>query len=212
MKPLLFLAGVLFLTIAATPKALASAEDQADSAISASKKWISQIDTHQYDESYAFGCGAMHDKVTQDRWKDVLRALRIPWGEVQSRKQLSHVYKPNGYEGTGGEFMVITYDTSFKRLTPATEVVVLKWENGQWRGAGYIAGAKSSPDDDSAPPHALASSTTETHTEAHVKPPQAAVSPADVRIPDERGTPWELSEQIDADLVTEKWRDEVKRR
>jgi hypothetical protein len=130
---------------------------------------VAQIDAGQYDESYAFGCGAMHDKVPQDRWVMVLKALRMPFGPVVSRKQISHIYKPNGVPGLEGECMVITYDTSFQHLSPATEEVVLKWEDGKWRGAGYKAGAKASPDEESAPPPS--SSPTEIHTDSHVKPP-----------------------------------------
>jgi len=168
-KFILFLAGISCLFFAAMPKALASAEDQIDKAVVASQTWVALIDAGQYDESYAFGCGAMHDKVPQDRWAQVLKALRTPWGPVVSRKQISHIYKPNGYEGSGGEYMVITYDTSFQKLGAATEVVVLKWDGGKWRGAGYNAGAKVSPDDDSTP--SSAPGTTETHTEPHVTPP-----------------------------------------
>ena len=43
--------------------------------------------------------------------------------------------------------MVITYDTSFKNMDPVTEVVVLKWQDGKWRGAGYNAGPKQAVDD-----------------------------------------------------------------
>jgi Protein of unknown function (DUF4019) len=168
MKPALLLAGLLCLLFASMPKALASAEDQIDNALLVSKAWMAQIDAGQYDDSYAFGCDAMHDKVPQDRWGQVLKALRTPWGPVVDRKPLSHIYKPNGYEGSEGEFMVITYDSSFKKLGSATEIVVLKWEGGKWRGAGYNAQAKLPSDDDTAPPPA--SSTTETHTDSHVKP------------------------------------------
>lgn len=166
-KSILLLAGISCLFFAAMPNLLASAEDQIDSALVASKTWVAQIDAGQYDESYAFGCSAMHDKVPQDRWSTVLKALRSPWGPVVSRKQLSHIYKPNGYEGSEGEFIVITYDTSFKGMASATEVVVLKWDGGKWRGAGYNAGAKASPDDASEPP---APSNTETHTDSHARP------------------------------------------
>ena len=168
MKHVLLLAGIFCVFFAAMPKAVASAEDQIENALVASKTWVAQIDAGQYDESYAFGCGAMHDKVPQETWTQVLKAFRTPWGPVVSRTQVRHDYKPNGYEGSEGEYMVITYDTSFKRMSPAKEVVVLKWEDGKWRGAGYNAGTKSSPDDNSAPPSP--SSTTETHTESHVKP------------------------------------------
>jgi hypothetical protein len=167
IKSVLVLIGIVCLLCAAMPKVFASAEDQADKALAASKMWMAQIDAGQYDESYAFGCDAMHDKVPQDRWGEVLKALRTPWGPVVSRQQVSHVYKPNGFEGAEGEYMLITYDTSFQKLSPATEVVVLKWEGGKWRGAGYNARAKASPDNGSEPPP---SSATEIHTEEHVKP------------------------------------------
>jgi hypothetical protein len=167
-KNVLFLAAISGFLFAAMPKVLASAEDQIDNALVASKAWVAQIDAGQYDESYAFGCSAMHDRVAQDRWMQVLKVLRAPWGPVVSRNQISHIYKPNGYQGSEGEFMVITYDTSFKQLNSATEVVVLKWEDGQWRGAGYNAGAKLPPDDGSTPPPPP--NPTETHTDAHVKP------------------------------------------
>jgi hypothetical protein len=168
LKSILFLAGISGLLFAAMPKALASAEDQLDQAVTASKTWVSLIDAGQYEESYAFGCDEMHDKVAQDRWVTVLKALRTPWGPVVSRKQISHIYKPNGVSGLEGECMVITYDTSFKGMNPAMEVVVLRWEDGKWRGAGYNAGPKPQPDDGSTPQPTPTA--TETHTNPHVKP------------------------------------------
>ncbi len=48
------------------------------------------------------------------------------------------------YEGSEGEFMVITYDTSFKNLSPATEVVVLKWEDGSGAAPVITRGPKPS--------------------------------------------------------------------
>jgi hypothetical protein len=164
---LLFTALVCFL-FATMPKVLASPEDKIDEAVGASKGWVAQIDAGQYDDSYAAGSGALHERVAQDRWGLILKTLRTPWGPVVNRTQVSHVYKPNGFEGSEGEYMVITYDTSFQHLSPATEIVVLKWEDGKWRGAGYNAMPKPS-DDASAnePPN----STTEVQTQEHVKPP-----------------------------------------
>jgi hypothetical protein len=163
----LALIGIFCFLFAAAPRGFASAEDHIDDATVVSKNWVAQIDAGRYDESYDFGCDAMHDKVPQDRWVRVLRALRAPWGPVVNRKQLSHIYKPNGFEGTEGEFMVITYDTAFQKMEPATEVVVLKWDGGKWRGAGYNAGPKPPPDDGSAPE--APASTTEIHTDPSVK-------------------------------------------
>jgi len=171
VKTALFLAALCGFIFAATPKALASAEDEVDSALATSQAWVALIDAGKYDDSYAAASAALHDKVQQDRWMKVLKALRAPWGPVTSRKQTSHIYKPNGFEGGEGEFMLITYDTSFQGLATATEVVVLKWEDGKWRPAGYNASPKASPDENAPPP---STSTTETHTDPHTKtPPQS---------------------------------------
>jgi hypothetical protein len=167
------LAAVVSLTVAlllsTTPKAGASAEDQVDQAQAISKAWVGQIDSGKYDASYDFACMAMRDKVKEDRWVLILKSLRAPMGAVVSRKQLSHVYRPNGVPGLNGECVVVKYDTAFEHLAPATETVVLKWEDGKWRGAGYNVGPTPTDDSqDNAPPP----SNTETQTDRHAHPEQ----------------------------------------
>jgi len=167
MKSTLLFAGILCLLFATVLPVLASEEDKIDGAVGASKDWVAQIDAGQYDDSYTAGSGALHEKVAQDRWGLILKTLRTSWGSVINRTQVSHIYKPNGFEGSEGEYMVITYDTSFKTLGPATEIVVLKWEDGKWRGAGYNAMPKPSEDASANEPP---NSTTEVQTQEHVKP------------------------------------------
>jgi hypothetical protein len=169
MKPASILIATFCLLLFVTPKAFASAETEVNSALAVAQTWVAEIDSGKYDDSYAFGCEAMHDKVAQDRWAEVLRGLRSPWGAVVSRKQISHVYKGDGFEGTPGEFMVITYDSSFQKVDAAKEVVVLKWESGKWRGAGYNLGAKSTAPDAGSPNQA-AQSATEIQTDPHYVP------------------------------------------
>jgi hypothetical protein len=152
-----------FLACGAMQRAPASAEDQVDQAVAAARAWISQIDGGKYDESYAFTCDETRVHFPQDRWVQVLKALRKPWGAVINRHQLSHVYMANGVPGLNGECMVITYETNFKNLSSATETIVLKWEDGRWLGAGYRAEPPSNPD-------AAVNGDTETHTDEHVKP------------------------------------------
>ena len=128
---------------------------------------MAQIDAGKYDDSYSFTCRERATAFRRTDWVDVLKAIRKQWGNVLSREQLSHVYKPNGVPGLNGEYMVIKYDTNFKNLSHATEVVVLKWEDGKWRGAGYQAGPTTDPN---AAPPPVSNSNTEIHTEEHVKP------------------------------------------
>ena len=167
LKALALLAAISCLLVAAASRALASSgADHINDGIAASQSWVAQIDAGKYEDSYNVGSAAMHTKVAQDRWVEVLSALRTPWGPVVSRKQISHIYRPNGYEGAEGEFMLVTYDTAFQHLNSATEVVVLKWEDGQWRGAGYNAGPKGTTDGSTPLPPV----DTETHTDQHVHP------------------------------------------
>lgn len=159
------------LLLAARPNAVASAEEQSNEAVAASNNWVKQIDAGKYEDSYSFTCGSMRDITPQDRWIAVLKALRTPWGNVVTRRTLSHIYKPNGLKGLNGECMVITYDTNFKNLSQAQEEVVLKWEDGKWRGAGYTAGPKLPEDGSSRTPAVQTEVQTQSHVKAEPKTP-----------------------------------------
>ena len=166
-RPIFLIVLALLTWLAASPRGLASAQDHDQEALSASKSWIAQIDNGKYEDSYSFTCSALRDKVPVDRWVEVLKSVRTPWGPALNRKQTSHIYRPDGVHGLSGECMVITYETTFRKMPNAMEEIVLRWEDGKWRGAGYNAGPKATADDNSAPPPG---SDTETHTEPHLKP------------------------------------------
>ncbi len=134
-----------------TGHGFAVSDEQIQSALPAAENWVAQVDAGHYDDSYLAGSTILHEQVSQTQWVEVMKTLRPRWGSVLSRKVVSHVYKPDGFAGKDGEFMVITYDTSFKELEAGMEVVVLRWEDGQWRGAGYTAGAKPKSHDDQSP-------------------------------------------------------------
>ncbi len=170
-SPAALAAVVLSLLLAAATTAFASAEEHVDDGLTISKSWMTQIDHGDYDNSYAEASSAMHDKVQQDHWTLILKTMRGLWGPVVTRQQLSHVYKPNGFEGSEGEFLVITYDTAFKNLSAAKEVVVLRWEDGKWRAAGYNASPIASDTADATGDASGAnSSATEVQTQEHVRP------------------------------------------
>jgi hypothetical protein len=147
-----FLAAISSLLFFITmPPARATAEDHLADSLAVARTWVAEIDAGQYEDSYNSGSQALHDQVPENRWVLILNSLRTHWGPVVTRKEVSHVYKSNGYEGAEGEFMVITYDTTFAKLDAVTEVVVLKWEDGKWLGAGYNAGARAAQQESPAP-------------------------------------------------------------
>lgn len=168
----LFFVSICSLFLTALPNGKASSEDRLEAGPSAAQVWLAQIDKEEYENCYHSASDAMHDKVPVEKWVAVLRTFRTQWGNVLSRKQISHVYKPNGVEGLKGECMIVTYDTSFQKLDPAQEIVVLHWESGKWRGAGYTAGPKISSDDAAAADDSAGMPQTETSTRTTSKPQQ----------------------------------------
>ncbi len=144
-KHLLVLAG-LTLALFASSHALKADPDDAAAQVAA-KAWIAQIDSGQYLESYDAGCAEFRQKVTQDKWVLVLKAFRPSFGDVVSRRETSHEYKADGVNGLDGQCMVINYDTTFSHLHVGYETVILKLEDGKWRGAAYVAGPKTEGQD-----------------------------------------------------------------
>jgi serine/threonine-protein kinase len=138
---------------------------QLSSAVNSAQAWLGQIDAGKYDDSYAEGCVAFHNKVTHEEWLTVLKALRPSLGSVVSRKLANHVYHPDGFQGLEGECMVLTYNTVFSKMPADIETIVLKREGGRWRGAGYNAQPMAVPpaDADSPPP---ADAQTEVHQQS----------------------------------------------
>jgi hypothetical protein len=117
----------------------AASDQTIQEARTAAQAWLAEIDTGKYEQSYLEGCTAFHNKVSKQQWITVLQATHPAIGNLVSRKESSIAYKPDGYEGMDGECMLIMYNSAFSKLGPTLEAVVLKREDGKWRGAGYNA-------------------------------------------------------------------------
>jgi hypothetical protein len=143
------LLGTLVFLAAASASAFGSPTPAPESALTAAHAWLTQIDAGNYEDSYGVGCRALHNKVDAQKWGTILTTFRTPLGAVLDRKITESSYNPNGFEGLEGECAIITYTTSFKGLESAKEVIVLKLEDGKWRGAGYNVGPGET---DSTPP------------------------------------------------------------
>jgi hypothetical protein len=143
---------------------LVRADDEDDrhmgNALNVAKEWIAEIDAGEYDQSYADGGSALHEKVPQDTWVRILKTERPLLGNVVTRTETDHSYRPNGFEGTDGEFFVISYRTAFANKPDEVEHLVLKREGGRWRGVGYDFGPEEvTTDPDAGPTTTVTTST-----------------------------------------------------
>ena len=144
IQRLLFSLVTFSILLNATPRCLAAGEDPVSTALPAAQAWLGQIDAGLYVESYSAGGEGLHEQITQDKWVLALKTLRPAWGQMISRKEVSHFYQPNGIQGLAGECIGIAYDTTFSKMPEAREVVIMRFEDGKWRGVGYTFGTKAS--------------------------------------------------------------------
>jgi hypothetical protein len=136
-KNLLLPVAALLLCASGMLRADPADDSRAKEAVAAAQHWLTEIDANKVEESYGDGCAAFQNKVSKQQWITVMNALRPSIGNLTSRSEQSADYKPDGFEGLEGECVVIKYNSVFSVIGPALEVVVMKRENGQWRGAGY---------------------------------------------------------------------------
>jgi hypothetical protein len=133
-----------FICLKGAVAAQAPSDSRTKEASDAATQWLAEIDANKLETSYSQGCTAFHNKVTEQQWITVLRALRPSYGNPTNRTEQNAEYKPDGFEGTDGECVVIKYATTFSVIGPVQEIVVMKREDGQWRGAGYNVQPQSS--------------------------------------------------------------------
>ena len=109
-------------------------------------------------------------------WETALKIIRGAWGSVLSRKESQHLYQPNGIVGLNGECMAIAFDTNTEKQGGMVEMVIMRFEDGKWRGVGYTMGAKAAQTPEGAP--AAVSTTTSNVYPNNAKPVGPASTPA----------------------------------
>jgi len=143
-KNLLLPVAALLLCASGMLRADPADDSRAKEAVAAAQHWLTEIDANKVEESYGDGCAAFQNKVSKQQWITVMNALRPSIGNLTSRSEQSADYKPDGFEGLEGECVVIKYNSVFSVIGAAIEVVVMKREDGHWRGAGYNVQPQSS--------------------------------------------------------------------
>ena len=76
--------------------------------------------------------------VTSDKWKDQLKAFRLPLGKVLLRKMQSKQYATSLPGVADGKYVVIQFETSFENKKSAIETVtVVEDKDNKWQVCGY---------------------------------------------------------------------------
>jgi hypothetical protein len=122
----------------ATGNAHADRQAAVEQAKKAADAWLKLIDEGKYQESWSEAAAFFKDRITAERWAQMVGAVRKPLGALVSRDfKLAH-YSTSVPGAPAGEYVVIQYDTSFANLKSAVETITpMLDKDGQWRVSGY---------------------------------------------------------------------------
>lgn len=134
----LFLLGAGVLHAAQNPAP--SREDKEKVALAAARDWLKLIDAGEYRESWRESASIFRTAVTQDKWTQVMRSGREPFGALISRKMKVTTYMTELPGAPQGEYVMIQFETMFvnrKGIIVETVSPMLDTDN-KWRVSGYF--------------------------------------------------------------------------
>ena len=112
-----------------------------ETATAAAADFLALVDERQYAKSYSTASTILREEVSQEDWVTHVTSLRDPLGQVNERSISSSEFHESLPEAPAGEYVIITYDSSYENNKFAAEVVaVAKGNDGVWRVVGYYFG------------------------------------------------------------------------
>ncbi len=129
---LLFMLWPQTATTQTTPKPEQLAQKSAEA-------WLALIDSGKYAESWDEASQSFKNAVTKDNWLEMLKPVRPPLGNLQSRKLSSAEHTTTLPGAPDGQYVVMKFGTSFEHKKSAVETVVCQLDkDGKWRVSSYL--------------------------------------------------------------------------
>ena len=117
----------------------AKADDKKTAAVAAAEAWLGIVDQGEYGESWREAAEYFRNAIGQDQWVQTIKAVRGPLGNIVSRMVKSSHYQTSLPGAPDGEYVVIQFETSFKKKQAAVETVTpMRESDGRWRVSGYF--------------------------------------------------------------------------
>ena len=117
-------------SLAQDPRALLAQE--------AAREWLALADRQDADAARSAAGAKFRDALAADRWRDALRSVRGPLGEVTQRTAVSTQLTRTLSGQPDGDYALVAFRTSWSRKPVGRELVSLEYESGRWRVIGYV--------------------------------------------------------------------------
>ena len=117
-------------SLAQDPRALQAQE--------AARERLALADRQDADAARSAAGAKFRDALAADRWRDALRSVRGPLGEVTQRTVLATRLARTLPGQPDGDYALVAFRTSWANKTVGRELVSLEFEGGAWRVIGYV--------------------------------------------------------------------------
>ena len=107
-------------------------------ATAASSDWLAVVDAGDYGKSWDEAAALLRKNMTKAQWERAAGSVRKQTGPLKSR-ELQSAQPAHELPGVpAGDYVVLTYRSSFADAPVATETVTpMREADGKWRVAGY---------------------------------------------------------------------------
>jgi len=113
--------------------------DKKKAAQASAGSWLALVDGGKYAQSWDEASTFFKGAVTSEKWDQMLQQVRTPLGKAEGRKFDAAQYTTELPNAPKGEYVVITYKTTFASTGPAIEVITpMLDKDGKWRVSGYF--------------------------------------------------------------------------
>ena len=121
-------------------QAWAQSGPEVEAAEKAARQWLELVDQENYSASWDTSAAFFRKAVGKDDWVETMEKFRRPLGKNKSRKFVSAERRSSLPGVPDGDYVVITYESSFENKKSAIETVTpMLEENGAWRVSGYYS-------------------------------------------------------------------------
>lgn len=118
----------------------------AEQAMTAATHFLFLVDTEEYRQSWEASSTVMKNILSSKEWDKQITKLRNFLGPIISRQHQRSSYTRNAGNVPDGEYVILTFLSSFKDRRHTTETITLKLgKDDIWRVAGYYVRYTGAP-------------------------------------------------------------------
>lgn len=100
--------------------------------------WLHLIDDGKYGQSWDESSGLFRKSLPRNQWTGLMARTRKTFGPMILRNLISREYTASLPGAPDGEYVVITFRTTFRNKKQSIETVTpMKDTDGKWRVSGY---------------------------------------------------------------------------